>query len=355
MSETIDELHGRLATIIEDWDRQITQSHEALANQVQTARGHLDRLSQPKSDETGTPMVQADGMPDTIAALEAQVAQLTAELQQAHSAELPMVGAPPLENSADSLDIASDSDAALAEAEEANATLQAELDVRDAKLDELNTELESLRDLAETSSEEEPGESEALAALQEAHEQALARIQELEASLAHAEEAKAASIQDAAAGIVRIEAFDAQGHKKRMGEILMELGVLDEEELKSILKAQNEEPQLRLGTLVVERGLTGEDIVAKILAAQLRLPYQDIEGMEIDAAAINAVSSHVTRLHRCMPLAKEDGVLTVAMVNPLDLIAIEDLELASQCQVAPIVSTAAQIEARLQEFYGDAD
>ncbi|MCF6286784.1 MAG: hypothetical protein L3K26_16570, partial [Candidatus Hydrogenedentes bacterium] len=150
-------------------------------------------------------------------------------------------------------------------------------------------------------------------------------------------------------------AFDAQGHKKRMGEILMELGVLDEEQLKSILKAQSEEPQLRLGTLVVEHGFTGEEIIAKILAAQLRLPFQDIAGTEIAAGVIGAVSPHVTRLHRCMPLAKDDGVLTVAMVNPLDLIAIEDLELASQCQVAPVVSTATQIEARLQEFYGDTD
>jgi type IV pilus assembly protein PilB len=67
------------------------------------------------------------------------------------------------------------------------------------------------------------------------------------------------------------------------------------------------------------------------------------------------VSPHVSRLHHCMPLGETDRVLTVAMVNPLDLIAIEDLELASRCQVNPVVSTKTQIEARLLEFYGDTD
>ena len=300
MSESSEDLHDRLRAAIEDWDRQIAASHEALVRGVQTAKTQWERLCEARqgTEECVPPEPVADE--EHVAALEAQVLQLTEALEQARA------------------DTPSPTGSEAAPSSE---------------------EMEALHDR--------------IAALQGEHEEALSRIHELEAALAQAEEARAASVSDAANGIVRIEAFDAQGHKKRMGEILMELGVLNEEELKAVLSEQSAEPQKRLGTLVVERGFTGEDIVAKILAAQLRLPYQDIENVEIDAAAIAAVSPHVTRLHRCMPLAVAEGVLTVAMVNPLDLIAIEDLELASQYRVEPVVSTGSQIDARLQEFYGE--
>jgi len=150
-----------------------------------------------------------------------------------------------------------------------------------------------------------------------------------------------------------IDAFDARGHKKRMGEILVEMGVVTEVQLKSLLKEQAADPQRRLGTLVVEHGYTGEDLVARILAAQLRLPYEDLEQIEPEPGAIEKVSPHVVRLHGCMPLQEEDGVLTVAMVNPLDLIAIEDLELASRCRVTPVVSTRSQIGALIEAHYPD--
>lgn len=61
-----------------------------------------------------------------------------------------------------------------------------------------------------------------------------------------------------------IEAFDANGHKKRMGEILVELGLLDEAQLKSVLKEQNADPAAQAGPAVVEHGYTGEDVVARI-------------------------------------------------------------------------------------------
>ena len=189
-------------------------------------------------------------------------------------------------------------------------------------------------------------------ALQQSYDQALTRIEELERLLAQQQELQSTSSQEID-GSISIKAFDSQGHKKRMGEILMELGVLDEEQLKKVLKEQSAEPQQRLGALVVSHGFTGEDIVAKILAAQLRLPYHDVRDMKIEAEATALVSPHVAQLHRCLPLSEASGALTVAMVNPLDLIAIEDLELASRCRVVPVVSTPSQIDARLKEFYGD--
>jgi hypothetical protein len=190
----------------------------------------------------------------------------------------------------------------------------------------------------------------ALELLQLEHAQAQDQIRTLKQALDAA--ARNPSPTTKAAGI---EAFDTKGHKKRMGEILVELGLLTEVQLKSVLKEQNVDPQRRLGQLVVEHGFTGEDVVAKIVAAQLRLPYQELVDTDVEPGAVAAVSPHVVRLHRCMPLRLEDGVLTVAMINPLDLIAIEDVELASRCRVSPVVSPPSHIDDLVQLFYPNPD
>ncbi len=508
MAETTDDVYGRLGTVVEDWNFQIVQSHEALARQIQTARSHLDRLVEPNAApaEGATPPA-GDGQ-EQIRELEAQVAQLTTDLQRARSAAPPMVGAPPsdypevdLTLQATSADALSEAMAALTEAREVNQTLQETLEIRDQDLSQLQesmaaltaTETEAIEDTAgleekaaheqalnlaqtqlaeaearndtltteltnaqealaaavvvenestedtdgaaekaaleealslaqtqladaetrnetltdelatalknapsqddlenaqeasnvalercrslevtiaeleealalaqqtpvESSDDGQPSEAfqEQLSALQEAHDTAQARIVELEEALANAQAATEMPHRNVD-GSLQIEAFDAQGHKKRMGEILLELGVLDEDQLKAVLKAQSTDPQHRLGALVIEHGFTGEDIVAKILAAQLRLPYADIEGMEIDPEIVALVSPHVTRLHHCVPLREENGILTAAMLNPLDLIAIEDLELASGCRVSPVVSTKSQIDACLETLYPESD
>lgn len=148
-----------------------------------------------------------------------------------------------------------------------------------------------------------------------------------------------------------IKAFDGEGHKKRMGEILVEQGVLTAEQLHAILNEQTRDPQRRFGTLVVERGYTSEEMVARILAAQLRLPFVALAEDEVDPRATGLISAHLARLHRAIPVRQELGKLVVAMANPLDLIAIEDIELASKCHADPVVATVSSIERAFKRHY----
>lgn len=347
LSETTEELCSRLGALIEEWNNQFSQSHSVLTEQVVTARTHLQRLAQPLGDDVVSPDIE-EARSLTVSSLQAEIDDLKAALRQAHEAAPPLVGGGGTEGLPEDSSPSSEELQALSE-ELAQAQLEVErltdvLASREQELAELRSDTEA------TPSSEGDFEA-AYAALQATHAETLARLEELEASNADLREASAIGPD----GTVQIKAFDSQGHKKRMGEILLELGVLDETQLKGILKEQSLEPQHRLGALVVAHGYTGEDIVAKILAAQLRLPYVDARDETVDPEAVALVSAHVTQLHHCLPLRENDGVLTVAMVNPLDLIAIEDLELASQRRVSPVVSTRPQIEARLEEVYGSAD
>lgn len=462
MSETSQDIYTRLEAVIEGWNVQIVQSHDALSQQVSAAREHLERLVQapPREDGDGS---SSDPQSEIIASLEDQIARLTRELEEAHSPEPPLVGASAPQSTRPAGSRETDRELEevrqeLAASEEIRRSLRAELestradllawqaqsseeqeatpeDSNDERIEALEASLntaqaalvtaegqvaaleatrDELRDeaakaldritalemqlkdteqraesnleemlatqercttaeaalaeaetalaisqSAQTPPDESPGESEELQALRASmetmeaeHAAARERIAELEDLLAHAREQGETSSR-IVGDEVAIEAFDAQGHKKRMGEILLELGVLEEDQLKAVLKEQSADPQHRLGALVVQHGFTGEDIVAKILAAQLRLPYSDVRDLEIEERVLKLVSPHVTRLHRCIPLKEEDGTLTAAMVNPLDLIAIEDLELASRCRVSPVVSTPTQIDERLATLYED--
>ena len=202
----------------------------------------------------------------------------------------------------------------------------------------------------------------ALALALEDHAEALAdrdaRIATLEATvetqlaqlaLVHAELRQSAVRVEAERVLVEqdIRAFDQHGHKRRMGVILVEAGVITQEQLDEILAEQAQNPQRRFGTIVVERGFTTEEAVARILAAQLRLPFLAVSTENCDAGVSSRISGHLARLHKAVPVREENGNLTVAMVNPLDLIAIEDIEIASRCRVEPVVATRSAIEAVL--------
>lgn len=362
MSSTREDVFARLSLVIEDWDAQITRSHDELSNQIGVARSHLDRLLQPKGDRLRLAAAETGGLDEppaigperagAITRLEAEVARLSVELEAARAAVSPPE-APTGGNGSDVAEL----EEALGLAREELAARSAAVEALERKLGDATEEIEVLATrLRETGMAMEAPASDndtmalraALEMLQLEHAQAQDEIRSLKQAL----DGQAGS--GVRTGTGEIDAFDARGHKKRMGDILVGLGVLTEVQLKTLLKEQAADPQRRLGTLAVEHGFIGEHLVARILAAQLRLPYQDLADAEIEQRAMDAVSPHVVRLHRCLPLREADGVLTVAMVNPLDLIAIEDLELASRCRVAPVVSTPSAIDALLLERYPDA-
>jgi hypothetical protein len=146
------------------------------------------------------------------------------------------------------------------------------------------------------------------------------------------------------------DAFDGAGHKRRMGEIMLRAGLISEGQLTEVLAAQGGGAQRRFGAIAVERGFTTEEAIARVLAAQLRLPYVDLAATPPSAEAMQCISPHVARMHHAVPFRLAEDALVVAMANPLDLIAIEDLEIASKRRVEPVVATGAAIAACLAQL-----
>lgn len=156
---------------------------------------------------------------------------------------------------------------------------------------------------------------------------------------------------DALSGIERM-AYDSEGHRRRLGEVLQTAGVLDAGQVNQALSEQTNAPYRRLGSILVEKGLAPEEVVARVLAGQLRTRFVRLTDDNIDLAAVPLVSARMARQHTCLPIAATEDRLTLALSNPFDLVAIDDVELASQRRVDTVVATATDIEAAIQRLYG---
>jgi len=149
-----------------------------------------------------------------------------------------------------------------------------------------------------------------------------------------------------------ITGFDSAGRRRRMGEILLEAGVLTQAQLERALAIQQEQPQRRLGSILIELGYTESDAVAQVLASQARVPFVRLDRDEPDPSAVRLVNERLATHHSCIPVRLEDDRLILAMANPMDLIAIQDIEHATGKGVDPVSASADSIHQTIKAYYG---
>lgn len=149
-----------------------------------------------------------------------------------------------------------------------------------------------------------------------------------------------------------LEAARATDEDKRpMGAILLEAGLITDRQLKNALRHQREGKRRPLGALLVDLGYTTDTAIAQAIAAQLALPFVTLAQETVRQDALEVIPVHMARRHGCFPVNMHDGSLYVAMANPLDLIALEDLRIASGRHVRPCVASREEITAHINRHY----
>ena len=142
--------------------------------------------------------------------------------------------------------------------------------------------------------------------------------------------------------------------KNRLGEILLQHGLVTEEQLKTALEVQ-QRGKHRLGDILVESGVTTDDDIAMALHLQLGLPMIDLRGIKVPPEIIGLVSGSVLRKHSVLPIGFDEhnsNFLLLAMADPLDMIAQDDISIITNCAVEPLVSTSGAINAVLDRYFG---
>lgn len=142
-------------------------------------------------------------------------------------------------------------------------------------------------------------------------------------------------------------------HRPRiLGQLLRETGAVTEEVLEKALEAQKG-TGLRIGDLLVRMGVTDEDVVAQALAIQVGLPF-GAAPLQPEPDAVAMVRRELARAHKVIPLRVSARTIVLAMADPLDLAAVDDLQFQTGRRVEAVVSTPTAVAEALELAYDGA-
>lgn len=137
---------------------------------------------------------------------------------------------------------------------------------------------------------------------------------------------------------------------KTIGQLLLEKGVIKEAQLEEALKIQKEKGGL-LGQTLASLGYVTEEQIAQAITVQYGFPYLPLSNYEMDEDAIKLVPESVARQYCLIPIDKIGNTVTIAMADPLNTQAIEDVELVTNSSVQIFVSTATDIRQAIDRCY----
>jgi type IV pilus assembly protein PilB len=136
---------------------------------------------------------------------------------------------------------------------------------------------------------------------------------------------------------------------RKLGEILVEKGLISRDQLEQALFEQSRTDQL-LGRILIDLGLVKESDLMAALAAQVGFRFVDLSDSSIDPSAAALVPEPVARRYHALPVGYEDSKLVVAMADPSNLFALDDIRTITGMDVLPVVATAGDIELAIRKY-----
>jgi type IV pilus assembly protein PilB len=148
-----------------------------------------------------------------------------------------------------------------------------------------------------------------------------------------------------------MESVSSRARKPRMGEILVESGVITQDQLQAALR-QSVPEKRRLGAQLISLGFATEADVDKALSVRFEVPYlTSFEGM-LEPGISALIPEAMARKSLVVPVRKTEDTLTVGMINPGDTVAIDEIARLSGLHVQPILTTLANLFDGIQQVYG---
>jgi type IV pilus assembly protein PilB len=142
----------------------------------------------------------------------------------------------------------------------------------------------------------------------------------------------------------------AQGPSK-FGELLLRTGKINQQQLVEALALQKEQGG-RLGTTLVKMGVLNERQLTEALSTHFHVPMIDLGSMEIDESVIKIIPSDIARKYTIVPVSKAGATITVAMLDPTNVFAMDDVKFMTGYKVEPVVASENSIRAAIDRYYG---
>ena len=138
--------------------------------------------------------------------------------------------------------------------------------------------------------------------------------------------------------------------KKRLGDILVQAGKINQSDLMSALKKQALSGR-RLGEILVDEGLVSENDILSVLELQLGIKKVNLDSIDIDENAIRSVSESIARKHNILPIKIEGNDIYIAMSDPFNLMAVEDVKVVTGLNVKKVLEKKDSISKAIKNFY----
>ena len=141
--------------------------------------------------------------------------------------------------------------------------------------------------------------------------------------------------------------------RKLIGQMLVEQGHITDEQLEQALETQKQSTQ-RLGEILMDLGFIQEEPLYETLAEQLNVPYANLKRIRPDPNVAGLITREIAQRYMALPLARgEMGTITVAMAEPTDVIALDDLKMKLQVAVEPMLAPAPAIEKAIDRVFSE--
>ncbi len=140
----------------------------------------------------------------------------------------------------------------------------------------------------------------------------------------------------------------------RLGDLFVKEGLITEQQLQEGL-SESRTSGNRIGYALVHLGFVAEEELTRMLAKQYRVPAVDLEKVTVDPKILKLVPGNVATKHLVLPLRRVGRMLTVAMTNPTDFSAIDDLKFITKLEIEPVIVGEYTLRKHLESYYGGAD
>ncbi|OQA04819.1 MAG: Type II secretion system protein E [bacterium ADurb.Bin374] len=142
--------------------------------------------------------------------------------------------------------------------------------------------------------------------------------------------------------------------RKRLGDTLVEAGLISADQLKEALQKQKA-LGLRLGKVLVQLSMATEESIAVTLARQMNIPFLDLNSLTIRPEVLTTIPEGIVRSHTLLPISLEGNRLQVSMSDPLDVFIIDEINYQTGYEIVVGISPESQLEAAIRHYYGTSE
>jgi len=137
----------------------------------------------------------------------------------------------------------------------------------------------------------------------------------------------------------------------KLGDLLVKSGKISQMQLQEALNLQKDHGG-RIGTNLIKLGFLTDRQLVEALSEQFKVPSVDLNSMEVDESVVKIIPADIARKYTIFPVAKAGATVTVAMIDPTNVFAMDEVKFMTGYKVEPVVASETAIRSAIDRYYG---